>query len=90
MNGGIIKMDEFYHIQLENRIVYFKTCKKDKAIVKSKERKLAYFDYPISVIHRTDGPAIEEMGGYKEWWINGEQLSPEKEAILNEWWDNKK
>ena len=39
-------------------------------------------------LHRIDGPAIDD-NGYKEWWINGKHLSPEKEAILNKWWNNK-
>ena len=39
--------------------------------------------------HRTDGPTITWADGSKFWWINGIRLSPEKEAILNEWWDNK-
>jgi hypothetical protein len=40
-------------------------------------------------LHRKNGPAVESANGYKEWWINGKRLSDEKEAILNEWWDNK-
>ena len=39
--------------------------------------------------HREDGPAVETPLGTKEWWINGDRLSPEKEAILNEWWNKK-
>lgn len=38
--------------------------------------------------HRVDGPA-EEFNNHKLWWINGERLSPEKEIILNKWWENK-
>ena len=26
-------------------------------------------------LHRTDGPAVEESNGSKEYWINGKQLS---------------
>ena len=44
--------------------------------------------YINGFLHRTNGPAIDD-NGYKEWWINGKHLSPEKEAILNKWWDNK-
>lgn len=42
--------------------------------------------------HRIDGPAVEYDDGiyrYKEWWINAQRLSLEKEAILNKWWENK-
>ena len=39
--------------------------------------------------HRADGPAIEYTSGNKSWYINGKRLSPEKEAILNKWWNNK-
>ena len=40
-------------------------------------------------LHRTDGPALEYPNGNRLWIINGKRLSPEKEAILNQWWDNK-
>jgi hypothetical protein len=35
--------------------------------------------------HRVDGPAVERTNNDKEWWINDKRLSPEKEAILNQW-----
>lgn len=38
--------------------------------------------------HRIDGTAVE-WGNRKEWWINGDRLSKQKEAILNQWWDKK-
>ena len=47
------------------------------------------FWYIKGMLHRTDGPAVEWTNGYKQWWINGKRLFPEKEAILNQWWDNK-
>lgn len=39
--------------------------------------------------HRIDGPAVEYPNGNKEWWVNNKRLSPEKEAILNQWLNNK-
>ena len=39
--------------------------------------------------HREDGPAVEWCNGGKEWWIYGKRISPEKETILNKWWENK-
>ena len=39
--------------------------------------------------HRDDGPAVEWDEEGNEWWINGVRLSPEKEAIMNSWWENK-
>ena len=29
-------------------------------------------------LHRTDGPAIEYANGYKEYWVNGRELSKEE------------
>jgi hypothetical protein len=43
-------------------------------------------------LHRINGPAIEipyTKWQYNEWWINGQRLSPEKETVLNRWWNNK-
>lgn len=48
--------------------------------------------------HRIDGPAVVYPDGHRrffapnnkkhtQWWINGKRLSPEKEAILNQWWE---
>lgn len=28
--------------------------------------------------HRTDGPAIESVGGYKAWYLNGTQMTEEE------------
>lgn len=39
--------------------------------------------------HRLDGPA-REFEELKEWFIEGERLSPEKEKLLNIWYENKK
>jgi hypothetical protein len=46
------------------------------------------FWYIKGMLHRTDGPAVESRGT-RGWFINGERLSPEKEAILNKWWNKK-
>jgi hypothetical protein len=41
-------------------------------------------------IHRENAPAVEWYNGKNnQWWVHGKRLSPEKEAILNKWWDNK-
>ena len=45
--------------------------------------------YKHGYCHRMDGPAVELSDGTLMWYINGERLSPEKEKILNQWWDNK-
>ena len=29
-------------------------------------------------LHREDGPAVEWPSGYKEWWLNGEELTEEE------------
>lgn len=28
--------------------------------------------------HRTDGPAIERVDGYKKWWINGKRVTEDE------------
>lgn len=38
-------------------------------------------------IHRLDGPAYC-CWGKKQWHINGERLSPEKENVMNMWYEN--
>lgn len=38
--------------------------------------------------HREDGPAIVCQGLDDEWWIDGVRLSPEKESIMNVWYEN--
>jgi hypothetical protein len=49
-------------------------------------------------LHRIDGPAVVYPDGHRrflapnnkkhtQWWIIGKRLSPEKEAILNQWWE---
>jgi hypothetical protein len=32
--------------------------------------KYYYKDKKMSIYHRIDGPAIEGVNGYKEWWVN--------------------
>ena len=41
--------------------------------------------------HRIEGPAVYSIYGSikREWWVDGERLSPEKEIVLNKWWNNK-
>ena len=29
-------------------------------------------------LHREDGPAVERANGYKEWWLNDEEVHPEQ------------
>jgi hypothetical protein len=45
--------------------------------------------YISGLIHRKDGPAIELPDGRNCWYLNGCRLSPEKEKVLNKWWNNK-
>ena len=33
------------------------------------------------VTHRSDGPAIEDADGYKEWWLNGKRHRVDGPAI---------
>lgn len=37
--------------------------------------------------HKLDGPAVD-YDGTKEWWIDGKRMSPEKENIMNIWYEN--
>ena len=32
---------------------------------------LYYKDPEMKIRHRTDGPAVEDVDGHKEWWVNG-------------------
>lgn len=41
-------------------------------------------------LHRLDGPAIEMIDGDTEWWIDGKRLSPEKETVMNIWYEDGK
>lgn len=40
-------------------------------------------------LHRLDGPAVICWDGSKQWWIDGEPLSKEKQKLLNIWYENK-
>jgi len=31
--------------------------------------------YANEFYHRLDGPAVESLNGYREWWVNGKKLS---------------
>jgi hypothetical protein len=33
--------------------------------------------------HRTDGPAVEDADGDKEWWLNGQELSLDQWLAAN-------
>ena len=33
---------------------------------------------PGGDLHREDGPAIHDISGYSEWWLNGEKYSKEE------------
>lgn len=41
-----------------------------------------YFRLPSRQLHRTNGPAIIEADGYKQYWVNHELLSPEDYFLL--------
>ena len=51
-----------------------------------KEKKIWYIN---GKCHRENGPAVEYKiamdKDQNQWWINGQQCSPEKELILNKW-----
>ena len=34
--------------------------------------------YFHGIQHREDGPAFEASNGYREWWINGEELTEDE------------
>jgi hypothetical protein len=92
MNGGIIKMEYDIEIDSFGTKLYFKKGTKilHREDGPAKEYKIGDKTWWVNdKLHRTDGPAVEWTTGYKEWWINGKRLSPEKEIILNKWWNNK-
>ena len=37
--------------------------------------------YSNDKLHRENGPAIENVNGYKEWWLNGQHVS--EQDVLN-------
>ena len=52
-----------------------------------------YKDAKGTVLHRTDGPAIEWANGYKSWWLNGQLHRVDGPAIecasgAKFWWLN--
>ena len=92
MNGGIIKMEYDVDISLIKTKRYYK--KGTRTLHREDGPAVEYHNsdkewWVNNKLHKTDGPAIEYLNGYKEWWIDGKRLSPEKEMILNKWWDNK-
>lgn len=48
-----------------------------------------YKEYRLNgVLHRLDGPAIDTRDG-NYWYVNGIELSPEKQKMLNTWYENR-
>lgn len=43
-----------------------------------------------NMLHRLDGPAVEYSNGFKEWFVQGNRLSDEKQILLNTWYENRK
>ena len=39
----------------------------------------------LGKFHREDGPAIELIGGYKEWWYYGNKAKDKKEFYNSKW-----
>ena len=55
--------------------------------------KYYYKDKAKTILHRTDGPAIERANGLKEWYVNGKLHRLDGPAVehnngLKEWWTN--
>jgi hypothetical protein len=40
-----------------------------------------YKDRRMTILHRSDGPAIECADGHKEWWVNGQPHRSDGPAI---------
>ena len=43
--------------------------------------KRCYSDREMKILHREDGPAIEEAGGYKAWYINDKRHREDGPAV---------
>ena len=59
--------------------------------IKENGDKYYYKDKKMAILHREDGPAIEETGGHKEWLIDGKYHREDGPAIEysnggKEWW----
>ena len=55
--------------------------------------KFYYKDPAKTIRHREDGPAIEDVDGNKEWWVNGKLHRLDGPAVeysdgVKEWWVN--
>ena len=55
--------------------------------------KFYYKDPEMTILHREDGPAIEDVDGNKEWWVNGKLHRLDGPAVeysdgVKEWWVN--
>ena len=81
--------DNCFYINYDNGLVMFWKNVKHKNPTLEINGKPIYWSCENAILHRKDGPAVKYSNGNKEWYINGERLSREKEMILNKWWDNK-
>ncbi len=56
--------------------------------------KFYYKDPKKTILHRTDGPAVESVDGYKTWYLNGVRHRLDGPAVVypdgeyKEWWVN--
>jgi hypothetical protein len=50
--------------------------------------KYYYKDKAMTMLHRTDGPAVEYTNGYKAWWVDGKRHRLDGPAF--EWFDGHK
>lgn len=49
---------------------------------KTGAQHIIYFkDKQCTILHREDGPAIEYVAGYKEWWLNDKRHRKDGPAI---------
>lgn len=57
--------------------------------------KLYFSDQAMTIRSREDGPAVEYVDGYKEWWLNGKLSREDGPAVehadgYKQWWLNDK
>lgn len=91
----LLEQNSEYDIRINSRGTKFYYKKGTKTVHRINGPAIEWDDGSIEYVvngetHRLDGPAIIDADGFIAWCINGVRLSPEKEAILNKWWDNKK
>ena len=60
---------------------------KEQYIKTDKDSARYYSDEAMTILHREDGPAVEVVGGYEEWRINGKLHREDGPAITkpNRW-----